>query len=392
MNKQKFTILFTVFVDVLGFGIVIPVLPYYVGGDFGASAFTITMLFAVFAFFSFLSSPFLGALSDKIGRRPVLLISIFSTAVGWFVFASAHTIWLLFLGRIIDGVAAGNYTIAQSYLVDIAHDDKERSANLGLIGATWGIGFVVGPSLGGFLSTTSHSLPFLFTGFLALANTVVAYFSLPETLPPDKRRTAPITYNPFTPLARALYDKPLRPLYISWILFGLAFMTSQTVFALYTERALEFDSFTTGLMFTGSGLFMALNQAVFLRSFWLKQYTESQLEFGMLSAMGVSMVLMGIRNPYVFAVSIPILSVAHSTLRVVFVSRAAGLADPTMKGEIIGIMSSVIAAMMVVGPPLAGILFEWNYSLPFFAAAAVCALALWISHKRGKGVDKTVGV
>jgi predicted MFS family arabinose efflux permease len=159
------------------------------------------------------------------------------------------------------------------------------------------------------------------------------------------------------------------------------------VFALYTERALGFDSFTTGLMFTGSGLFMALNQAVLLRSFWLKRYTESQLEFGMLGALGVSMLLMGIRNPYVFATGIPILSVAHSTLRVVFVSRAAGLADPTMKGEIIGIMTSVIAVMMVIGPPLAGVLFEWDHSAPFFAASGFCMLALWISFARRKAIE-----
>ena len=379
MDKQKFTILFTVFVDVVGFGIVIPILPFYVG-SFGASAFTITLLFAAFAFFAFLSSPFLGALSDKVGRRPVLLISILSTAVGWFVFASAQSIWILFLGRIIDGVAAGNYTIAQSYLVDLSKDEKERAANLGLIGATFGIGFIVGPMLGGLLSKVSHAFPFWFTGMLALANTIVAYFSLPETH--HQRSTAPLTFNPLTPLARALYDKTLRPLYISWIMFALAFVTSQTVFALYTERALGFDSFTTGLMFTGAGFFMALNQGVFLRSFWLKRFNEEQLEFGMLGALGASLLIMGVRNPYVFAAGIPVMSIAHSTLRVVIVSRAAGLADPTMKGEIIGIFTSVFAAMMVVGPPLAGILFEWDLSLPFFIAAGFCLVALWISHAR----------
>jgi MFS transporter, DHA1 family, tetracycline resistance protein len=160
MQKEKIVVLFTVFVDVIGFGIVIPILPFYVG-SFGASPFVITLLFASFAFFSFLSSPFLGALSDKIGRRPVLIASITSTAVGWFVFASATSIPLLFLGRIIDGAAAGNFTVAQGCLIDLARDDKERSANLGMIGAAFGVGFMIGPFLGGLLSTVSHSFPFL---------------------------------------------------------------------------------------------------------------------------------------------------------------------------------------------------------------------------------------
>ena len=148
MQKEKLVVLFTVFVDVIGFGIVIPILPFYVG-SFGASPFLITLLFASFAFFAFLSSPLLGALSDKIGRRPILIASITSTAIGWFVFAGATSIPFLFLGRIIDGSAAGNFTVAQGCLVDLARDEKERSSNLGLIGAAFGVGFMIGPVLGG---------------------------------------------------------------------------------------------------------------------------------------------------------------------------------------------------------------------------------------------------
>src|SRR4051812_33987023 len=132
MRKEKLIIVFTVFVDVIGFGIVVPILPFYVQ-LFGVGPFLTTLMFASFSFCAFLSSPFLGALSDKIGRRPVLIVSIVSTAIGWFVFASARSILFLFIGRIIDGCAAGNYTTAQSYLVDISKDEKERTANIGLV-------------------------------------------------------------------------------------------------------------------------------------------------------------------------------------------------------------------------------------------------------------------
>ncbi len=155
----------TVLIDVLGLGIIIPVLPFYVE-SFGVSAVTLTLLYSVYALFSFVSGPFLGALSDRIGRRPVLIASILSTAAGWFVFASAHAVWVLFLGRIIDGMAAGNLPITQSYLVDIARNDRERTTNLGIIGSIFGIGFIIGPALGGALSSIWHPLPFFFVGGL----------------------------------------------------------------------------------------------------------------------------------------------------------------------------------------------------------------------------------
>ena len=180
IQKDKLIIMTTVFVDVLGIGIIIPVLPFYVE-SFGVSSFVVTLLFSVFALFSFVSGPFLGALSDRIGRRPVLILSIASTALGWFVFASANAVWVLFLGRIIDGVAAGNFPIAQSYLVDIAKDDKERTSNLGIIGAVFGIGFIIGPFLGAMLSAISPASPFWFVGVLALLNMIGAWFFLPET-------------------------------------------------------------------------------------------------------------------------------------------------------------------------------------------------------------------
>lgn len=379
MQKQKLTILFTVFVDVVGFGIVIPILPYYVG-SFGASPFTISLLFASFAFFAFLSAPFLGALSDKVGRRPVLMVSIFSTAIGWFVFAGAHTIALLFIGRIIDGMAAGNFTIAQSYLVDISQDEKERTANLGVLGAIFGIGFTVGPMLGGVLSTVSHAFPFWFAGILALLNTVLAFFSLPETH--FHRSALPLSFNPLRPLARAVLDRKLRPLYISWVLFALAFVISQTVYAMYAERALGFNSLTTGMLFTLSGIFMALNQGLLLKRFWLKRFNEEQLEFGMLAALGIGLVLMSVHSVWFFAVGTPVLSVAQSTLRVVVTSRAAGMADPQMKGEIIGILTSIFAGAMVVGPVIAGALFEMWLSLPFLTAAGCMVVAILISQRR----------
>lgn len=375
MQREKLIVVLTILVDVIGIGIVIPILPFYVS-SFGASPFTVTALFSAFALFAFISAPFLGALSDKVGRRIVLLASLASTALGWFVFASAHSIVFLFVGRIIDGAAAGNLTVAQSCLVDISRTEKERAENLGLIGAFFGLGFLIGPMLGATLSTVSHSFPFYVAGSLALANTVLAYFFLPET---HRKRDpqAALTFNPIRPLARAATSAELRPWYFRWFLFGLGFALSQSVFALFAESAFGFDSFTTGLLFTLMGAFMAFNQTVLLKHFWLRFFSEPKLEWLMFLFYLIGFVLVGSRNVWLFYVGIPLSSVSQALLRVVITSQVAGRAPAHMKGEVMGILTSIIALSMVVGPVLAGALFEVRDFLPYVLGAVLAGLALW---------------
>jgi MFS transporter, DHA1 family, tetracycline resistance protein len=385
MQKEKIVVLFTVFVDVIGFGIVIPILPFYVG-SFGASPFVITLLFASFAFFSFLSSPFLGALSDKIGRRPVLIASITSTAIGWFVFASATSIPLLFLGRMIDGAAAGNFTVAQGCLIDLARDDKERSANLGMIGAAFGVGFMIGPFLGGLLSTVSHSFPFWCAGGLAALNTILAYFFLPETHPRRDAR-ARISFNPLAPLARAAVNKKLRPYFSSWLFFAVSISAAQSIFALYGQHAFNFDSFRTGLIFTSTGVLAAINQTVLLRRVWLKYFSEAQLEIIMTIMLGMSYLLFGSDVLPLFFLALPLFATAQSVQRVVITSEVTGRVDPLMKGEALGILTSLMAASMVVGPIVGGALFEIHDGFPYFFGGLLMAVSLFVTLRFQKSAS-----
>lgn len=379
MQREKIVVLLTVFVDVLGVGLVIPILPFYVG-SFGASPFVITLLFSSFAFFAFLSSPFLGALSDKVGRRPVLIASIASTAAGWFVFAGANSIPLLFLGRIIDGLAAGNFTVAQGCLVDLARDERERASNIGLIGATFGVGLMVGPFLGGLLSTVSHAFPFWCAGILAAVNVVLTYIFLPET---HRRRDAksPISFNPLLPLARAAADKKLRPLYLTWIIFAFAISSTQSVFALYGQHAYNFDSFTMGAIFAATGILAAVNQTVLLRRVWLKFFNEDQLMLVMTSLLGLGFVLFGLDLLLLFFVAVPLFATGQSVQRVVITSQVTGRADPMKKGEALGILTSLMSATMVVGPLVGGALFEIHDGYPFYFAGFLMIVSLLVSRR-----------
>lgn len=381
MSKIKLIILLTVFIDVIGVGIVIPILPFYVE-SYSSSPLLITALIAVFSFCSFLSAPIIGAWSDRVGRKPMLIMSIFSTAAGWFIFAGAKSIPLLFLGRIVDGLAAGNFPIAQSYLSDIAKTDKERTANLGIIGAVFGIGFVIGPFLGGLLAQLGHSVPFYFVGILALLNAIMGIFVLPETH--FNRTKQPISFNPFRPIIRAMFDKKLRVNYSTWFLFGVAISSYQAVFALYLKDVFNFDEFGGSLMFAASGMLLAINQGVAMKHIWLKWFREPTLELWTLLFAGFGLVFMQIPFFLVFIVGFVVATLAHSVLRVVMTSQIVGMSDQTRRGEILGILSSIMSVSMTLAPLAAGSLYQYQHRLPFLFSATcmVAAFCLLFWRKR----------
>ena len=369
ISKEKLIIIITVFIDVLGIGIIIPILPFYVE-NFGVSPFGVTLLFATFSLFSFFSAPFLGSLSDKIGRRPVLLISILSTALGWFIFAGAKNVFFLFLGRIVDGLAAGNFPIAQGYLVDISKNEKERATNLGIIGAIFGVGLVVGPILGGILSEFSFSLPFYFSGILATLNFFGAYFFLPET---NKKmdKTKKISKNPLSPILNSFQDKKLRTRYLVWFLFGLAVSFHQSIMALFLDAQFGFGSSAVSYVLTLMGGIILLNQGVLLSKFWLRFFSESFLELWPFLSFAIGYILMDMKNVVFFLSGLVLLGFSQSILRVIITSRVSEISSQEKRGEALGILSAIFSLAMIVAPPMAGIFFEIKIWLPFIVSAGL---------------------
>lgn len=165
---------FVVFIGLLGFGIVIPTLPF-IALKYQASPFVIGLSMASYSLFQFLASPILGRLSDKYGRKPILALSLFGSALGYFLIAIANNIWVIFASRIIDGITGGNISVAQAYIADITKGNEMTKA-MGLIGMAFGLGFIFGPAIGGFLGHYFLALPYLFAGFLALLNCIFILF------------------------------------------------------------------------------------------------------------------------------------------------------------------------------------------------------------------------
>lgn len=362
----------TVLIDIIGIGVIIPVLPYYIK-SFGVSDLIVTLLVAVFALLSFVSAPMLGSLSDKLGRRPVLIWSIISTSIGWFIFAWAPSVIWLFIGRIIDGLAAGNVTTAQSSLADIAPDDKTRAHNMGLIGALFGVGLIIGPIIGGLLGSLGPTVPFWFVGILAAINAVLAYFFLPETHH-VKNTDAKISLNPIKPVIDGFRNKEMRALFGVWFLFGIGIAIQQGTFALYMANVFGYTESMIGILFGVIGLLIVINQMALMKQVWLKYFREKALAHIMLLVFAFGMILIAVPTLVVFGIGIILVTLGQGTLRAVFSSMIAGF-NPNKRGEYLGISMSIMSLSMVVGPLIATATFGISPHIPFIIAAGMGIIA-----------------
>lgn len=263
-RPEFFVIFLTIFVSMVGFGIVIPVLPDYGRqAPFHLSATALGWLTGIFSLVQLFTAPLLGKLSDRIGRKPVLLLSTLGTALGYFVTGTAVAPWMLFLGRIIDGASGGNIAAAQACVADLTKPE-ERSKYMGMIGAAFGLGFMLGPALGGVLSLWHHSAPFYFAGGLALVNAWFILKKLPETLPEEKR------LNPAqqAPLSEVFADGRARP--VAFLLLaalasttGFAFV--HLLFALFCGDHLGYSRAEMSFAFAFIGVVGVLVQGLLLR-------------------------------------------------------------------------------------------------------------------------------
>jgi DHA1 family tetracycline resistance protein-like MFS transporter len=259
MTRPLLIIFLTIFVNLVGFGIIIPLLPFY-AESFGASPLVIGLLFAVFSACQLIAAPALGDLSDRYGRRPVLVFSLAGTVVSFVMLALAHSIAMLFMARIVDGLSGGNISTARAYVADVT-EPKDRARAYGLIGAAFGLGFIMGPALSGVLARVSYTAPIWAAAAVTLVATIMAWLWLPETV----HRSAAGTGMPFRNLKEMMGRPGLRRMLVIDFVYWFAFAIFQTTFALFAARRFGFDAPQTGYFFAAFGVLGAVVQGAFIR-------------------------------------------------------------------------------------------------------------------------------
>jgi len=254
MSRPLLIIFLTILVNLIGFGIIIPLLPFY-AQTFGASPLMVGLLFASFSLAQLFASPVLGAWSDRWGRRPVLIFSLVGTVVSFVMLALAHSLAMLFAARIVDGLSGGNITTARAYIGDIATDEN-RAKSFGMLGAAFGLGFIIGPALGGLFARISYTAPIWAAAAITVVATVLAWWWLPETV----HRVNAVSGSPWRALGDLSHRADLRLLFTIDFLYWGSFAVYQTTFALFGARRFGFDATHTGYLLAAFGFLGVLVQ------------------------------------------------------------------------------------------------------------------------------------
>lgn len=366
----------TVALDMIGFGIVAPILGRY-ADRFGASGFQVGLLFASFSLAQMIFSPILGRWSDRVGRKPVIVISLFGTALGSFITGAAGALWVLFAGRLIDGASGASVSVAQSAITDLA-TKEQRARMLGLLGMAFGVGFVFGPAIGGLAALGGPHIPFYVAGTLALINAVAAIIRIQETRVPNK--TAPTT-RVHVPFRKRRYGALAGVGFFSM----LAFSGFEATFSLFGGARFNLTEASTALVFLGVGVVMSAVQGSLIGPLTSR--------FGSLQLLRNGLVLVSIGLLFLGAAVIwPTMIVA-----LLFMVVGAGISNPSLtalvadsahedrRGEALGIQQSASALARVIGPPLAGLAFDHvGIGAPFTFGALIYVLAIGIAFRKLK--------
>ncbi|AWN23870.1 tetracycline resistance MFS efflux pump [Deinococcus irradiatisoli] len=363
-------ILITALIDIMGIGLIIPVLPLLIkelAGSAAAGARYIGIFTAVYAVMQFVFAPILGRLSDRYGRRPVLLLSLLGVGLDYLLLAFAPTLWWLFVGRVIAGITGASLTVANAYIADVSAPE-DRAKNFGRLGATFGVGFILGPALGGLLGGYGLRVPFMFAAGLALLNMLYGVFVLPESLPAGSRgqRLGRQDLNPLQPLA-ALGAYPLvRNLAGAFILLGMAGQVIFSTWVLYTASVLGWSPVQNGAALAFFGLLTAVVQGGLISTAVRVLGERKAILLGLLLGLAEMLVL-------AFARSSPVLYVS------LVLGALGGLAGPAMQGlisrqvgeseqgRVQGALTGLNSLVGVVGPLLA----TWVYAYFNGGGAAV---------------------
>lgn len=392
-SGSRVVLFFTVFIHLLGFGIIIPLLPYY-AEHFGASGLTVGLLTTSFSLAQFLFAPIWGRLSDRIGRRPVLLGSLILTGVSYLVFAVATSLPVLFLSRIFAGIAGATLSTAQAYIADTTTAEN-RTKGMGMIGAAFGMGFIFGPAMGGVLSKWGFSVPAYAAAGLATVAFLFAMFRLRESLPPEEREAAARRRENAATFREALARPVVGLVLVLFFVTTLCFSGMEAILALFCERFFAWGPHQIGYLFAYVGVVAAVMQAGIVGAL-AKRFGERALVRAGLLLMGAAFITAGIVPPLAIHDPTHVVGGVLATFFAVMgvIAIGSGLTTPSLsslvslatpadeQGGILGVYQSLGSLGRATGPFLGGLVFDVvSPGAPLWIAGSVMVVASFVAAR-----------
>jgi DHA1 family tetracycline resistance protein-like MFS transporter len=389
-RRRAFTfILITLVIDAMGIGLILPVLPDLIaelnGSGIGAAAVWGGILTTSFAVMQFLFGPVLGALSDRFGRRPVILTALFVMAVDYLIMATAQTIWLLLVGRVIAGITAATMSTASAAIADMS-DPEQKSANFGLVGAAFGVGFVLGPIIGGLLGELGVRAPFFAAAALAGANMAFGLVVLPETVTEAIRRPFEARRaNPFGAFRKLAELDGVRRLLFLFFTYEFAFIVYPAIWAYFTKARFDWTPGMVGLSLALFGIGMAIVQGALMGPILRRFGERATITYGLVFNLSAFVVLTLIGNGWLALAFIPLTSLG-AVVTPALQGRMSRIADDNQQGELQGVIASAKSLAQILSPLVMTQLF-WAATdrgavdlpgAPFLLSAALMLVCLTV--------------
>jgi DHA1 family tetracycline resistance protein-like MFS transporter len=383
MKKPIIVIFITIFIDMLGFGIIIPILPVF-SKELGAANYQVGLIAMSFPIMNFLFAPFWGSLSDRYGRRPVILVSVFITGLAYLLFSQTVNLWLLLLARLLGGMGSANVSVAQAYIADITQP-KDRAKSMGIIGAAFGLGFIIGPTVGGYMKHLSSPGHVDYVGYLAatlcLFNLIVAFLFLPESLK-VKKPGLRFNFKVISGIITELRKPTIRELLLINFIFITSFMIMQMSLSLFWKEKIGLNEVELGNMFAFIGLATVIVQGGLIGTLVRKFGETRLLAYGTYLFIAALLIIPWV-TPQTFIpielFPLALTALANGCLTPSITSLLSKTADAKDVGQVLGVNQSFGSLARATGMGLSGFVYGIDYHLPFIAGAMLMLICVWLS-------------
>ncbi len=385
MKRPIIVIFTTILIDMLGFGIIIPILPVF-SKELGAANYEVGLIAMSFPIMNFLFAPFWGSLSDSYGRRPIILVSVMITGMAYLLLSQSTYLWLLLLARVLGGIGSANLSVAQAYIADIT-TSEERAKYMGLIGAAFGLGFIIGPTAGGYMKSISTPGSVDWVGYLAAGlstiNLVLAYFLLPESVK-DKKQLVRFNFKVISGTITELKKPIIRELLLISFVFIASFMMMQIAASLFWKEHIGLTEIQMGNMFAFNGIMTVIIQGVLVGRMVPRFGETKLLSIGsyltIVALASIPWVTKETFMPYEF-IAVALLALANGCIIPSVTSLLTKNSDPKDMGQVLGVNQSFGSVARACGMGVSGFMYGINFHLPFVAGALLMIIAFWLTRQ-----------